>query len=103
MEEKYEEIKKTLVKYNQEQLLVNYKNMNQKDKEKLLSEIENIDFGFMNSLYKYAKKELTFKDEKIESIDCTEKDRLPKEEKEKSEKLKIAMQEQDANLWDIMM
>ena len=44
MEEKYEEIKKTLVKYNQEQLLVNYKNMNQKDKEKLLSEIENIDY-----------------------------------------------------------
>ena len=87
MEEKYEEIKKTLVKYNQEQLLVNYKNMNQKDKEKLLSEIENIDFGFMNSLYKYAKKELTFKDEKIESIDCTEKDRLPKEEKEKYDKI----------------
>ena len=87
MEEKYEEIKKTLVKYNQEQLLVNYKNMNQKDKEKLLSEIENIDFGFMNSLYKDAKKELTFKDEKIESIDCTEKDRLPKEEKEKYDKI----------------
>lgn len=87
MEEKYEEIKKTLVKYNQEQLLVNYKNMNQKDKEKLLREIENIDFGFMNSLYKDAKKELTFKDEKIESIDCTEKDRLPKEEKEKYDKI----------------
>ncbi len=87
MEEKYEEIKKTLVKYNQEQLLVNYKNMNQKDKEKLLSEIENIDFGFMNSLYKDAKKELTFKDEKIESIDCTEKNRLPKEEKEKYDKI----------------
>ena len=87
MEEKYEEIKKTLVKYNQEQLLVNYKNMNQKDKEKLLSEIENIDFGFMNSLYKDAKKELTFKDEKIESIDCTEKDRLPKEEKETYDKI----------------
>lgn len=33
MEEKYEEIKKTLVKYNQEQLLVNYKNMNQKIKK----------------------------------------------------------------------
>ena len=87
MEENYEEIKKTLVKYNQEQLLVNYKNMNQKDKEKLLREIENIDFGFMNSLYKDAKKELTFKDEKIESIDCTEKDRLPKEEKEKYDKI----------------
>ena len=50
MEEKYEEIKKTLVKYNQEQLLVNYKNMNQKDKEKLLSEIENIDFGFISDI-----------------------------------------------------
>lgn len=41
----------------------------------------------MNSLYKDAKKELTFKDEKIESIDCTEKDRLPKEEKEKYDKI----------------
>lgn len=87
MEKQYEKIKEKLIKYNQEQLLVNYKNMNKEDKEKLLGEIDNIDFNLMNNLYKNAQKELDFKDEKIESIDCTEKDRLSKEEKEKYDKI----------------
>lgn len=87
MEKQYEKIKEKLIKYNQEQLLVNYKNMNNEDKEKLLKEIDNIDFNLMKNLYKNAQKELDFKDEKIESIDCTEKDRMPKEEKEKYDKI----------------
>ena len=61
--------------------------MNNEDKEKLLKEIDNIDFNLMKNLYKNAQKELDFKDEKIESIDCTEKDRMPKEEKEKYDKI----------------
>ena len=36
MEKQYEKIKEKLIKYNQEQLLVNYENMNNEDKEKLL-------------------------------------------------------------------
>lgn len=87
MEKQYEKIKEKLIKYNQEQLLVNYENMNNEDKEKLLKEIDNIDFNLMKNLYKNAQKELDFKDEKIESIDCTEKDRMPKEEKEKYDKI----------------
>lgn len=87
MEKQYEKIKEKLIKYNQEQLLVNYENMNNEDKEKLLKEIDNIDFNLMKKLYKNAQKELDFKDEKIESIDCTEKDRMPKEEKEKYDKI----------------
>ena len=87
MEKQYEKIKEKLIKYNQEQLLVNYENMNKEDKEKLLKEIDNIDFNLMKNLYKNAQKELDFKDEKIESIDCTEKDRMPKEEKEKYDKI----------------
>ena len=87
MEKQYEKIKEKLIKYNQEQLLVNYENMNNEDKEKLLKEIDNIDFNLMKNLYKNAQKELNFKDEKIESIDCTEKDRMPKEEKEKYDKI----------------
>lgn len=87
MEKQYEKIKEKLIKYNQEQLLVNYKNMNNEDKEKLLKEIDNIDFNLMKNLYKNAQKELDFKDEKIESIDCTEKDRMPKEEKEKYDEI----------------
>ena len=89
MEKQYEKIKEKLIKYNQEQLLVNYKNMNNEDKEKLLKEIDNIDFNLMKNLYKNAQKELDFKDEKIESIDCTEKDRMPKEEKEKYDEIGI--------------
>lgn len=87
MEKLYEKIREKLIKYNQEQLLVNYENMNNEDKEKLLKEIDNIDFNLMKNLYKNAQKELDFKDEKIESIDCTEKDRMPKEEKEKYDKI----------------
>ena len=87
MEKQYEKIKEKLIKYNQEQLLVNYENMNNEDKEKLLKEIYNIDFNLMKNLYKNAQKELDFKDEKIESIDCTEKDRLSKEEKEKYDEI----------------
>ena len=87
MEKQYEKIKEKLIKYNQEQLLVNYENMNNEDKEKLLKEIDSIDFSLMSDLYKNAQKELNFKDEKIESIDCTEKDRMPKEEKEKYDKI----------------
>ena len=87
MEKQYEKIKEKLIKYNQEQLLVNYENMNNEDKEKLLKEIDNIDFNLMKNLYKNAQKELDFKDEKIESIDCTEKDRLSKEEKEKYDEI----------------
>ena len=87
MEKQYEKIKEKLIKYNQEQLLVNYENMNNEDKEKLLKEIDSIDFSLMSDLYKNAQKELDFKDEKIESIDCTEKDRIPKEEKEKYDEI----------------
>ena len=87
MEKQYEKIKEKLIKYNQEQLLVNYKNMNNEDKEKLLKEIDNIDFNLMKNLYKNAQKELDLKDEKIESIECTEKDRLSKEEKEKYDEI----------------
>lgn len=87
MEKLYEKIREKLIKYNQEQLLVNYENMNNEDKEKLLKEIDSIDYSLMSDLYKNAQKELDFKDEKIESIDCTEKDRMSKEEKEKYDKI----------------
>ena len=87
MEKLYEKIREKLIKYNQEQLLVNYENMNNEDKEKLLKEIDSIDFSLMSDLYKNAQKELDFKDEKIESIECTEKDRLSKEEKEKYDEI----------------
>lgn len=87
MEKLYEKIREKLIKYNQEQLLVNYENMNNEDKEKLLKEIDSIDFSLMSDLYKNAQKELDFKDEKIESMDCTEKDRMSKEEKEKYDKI----------------
>ena len=42
MEKQYEKIKEKLIKYNQEQLLVNYKKMNNEDKEKLLKECDKL-------------------------------------------------------------
>ena len=44
MEEKYKQVKEILKKYNQEQLLVNYEQMNQQEKEQLLEQILRIDF-----------------------------------------------------------
>lgn len=87
MKGQYEKVVKRLKENDQEQLLVNYNNMNDKEKQRVLNEIENIDFNLMKNLYKNANKELSFKDEKIEAIDYTEKDRMPKEEKEKYDKI----------------
>lgn len=80
MKEQYEKIVKTLKNYNQEQLLAKYNNMNFEEKKRLLDEIDSIDFELMKSLYESTKKDINFSNDKIESIECTDKNKLePKE------------------------
>ena len=53
MEERYEEAKKILEKYNQEHLLNNYEKLEEGQKAKLLDQIMNINFFQIANLYSF--------------------------------------------------
>jgi len=76
MHEKLEEIKAILKKYKQEHLLNSYENMNNEDKEKLLEQLESIDYELINSLYNNIKKEEKFSNIKVEPIEYVDKSKL---------------------------
>ena len=76
MEHNLEEIKHTLKKYNQEHLLNFYEKLDEQKQQKLLDQIENIDFELINSLYNKTKKENRNEDAKIEPIDFIDKYKL---------------------------
>ena len=84
---KLEEVKEILKKYNQEQLLNSYDKLNEKNKEKLLNQILNIDFDLISKLYENTKKEIKLEDANIEPISYIDKEKLSKEEYEKYEKI----------------
>ena len=83
MENKLQEAKNILKKYNQEHLLFQYENLSKEKKEYLLNQILNINFELINKLYKETKQETKFENAKIEPIKYVEKEKLTKEEKEK--------------------
>ncbi len=65
MDKRYEEIKFILKKYNQEQLLNHYEELEENKQKELLREIENIDFDLINSLYANTKKEISNNQDEI--------------------------------------
>lgn len=73
MDERLDEAKAILKKYGQEHLLNNFENLDDIHKEKLLEEIENIDFELMNSLYEKTKKETANNKDKITPIEYLDK------------------------------
>ena len=75
--------KRILEKYNQEHLLSQYEKLDDEKKEYLLKQIINIDFEQINKLYEDTKKEIEFKEQKIEPISYVEKEKMSKEDKEK--------------------
>lgn len=87
MENKYNEAKKILEKYNQTHLLSQYEKLNDEKKEYLLNQINNIDFKQMNKLYEQTKKEIEMGEDLIEPISYIEKASLSDEEKEKYSKI----------------
>lgn len=87
MNEQYEKILEILKTYDQEHLLTNYNNMNFEEKERLLGEIEKVDFDLMKKLYEETKKGVNFSDDKIESIQCTDKSKLSKQEHQRLDNL----------------
>lgn len=86
MNERLENIKKTLKKYNQEHLLVCYEKMNDAQKEELLNQIEGIDFDLMKELYQVATKPVSLETLTIEPVNSVSKDRLTAKERELYEK-----------------
>ena len=76
MEDKLEEVKAILKKYGQEHLLTHYEKLDETHKEKLLEQIEEINFELINSLYKNTKKEIKNSKDEITPIEYLDKFKL---------------------------
>ena len=87
MKEKLEAAKAVLEKYGQEQLLANYENLSENDKDKLLDDILTIDFNQLEKLYEKRNFKQVYSEAEIEPISYVEKDKMAKEEKEKYDEI----------------
>lgn len=87
MDEKYSTIKEKLNNYNQNHLLNFYETLEDEKKEKLLNQINEIDFEQINDLYEKTKQKIEFGDAKIEPINYVDKSKMKKEEIDEYEKL----------------
>ena len=83
MEGKFNEAKKIIEKYGQEQLLNQYDKLDSEKKAILLNQIFSIDFNQINNLYNQTKEEIKLGEDIIEPIKYIEKKLLTSEEKEK--------------------
>ena len=76
MDKKAEEVKAMLKKYGQEHLLNQYDRMDDIHKEKLLKQIESIDFELINNLYRNVNKQYKYEEDKITPIEFLDKYKL---------------------------
>lgn len=76
MEKNFGEITALLKKYNQEQLLNGYENLDEQKQKKLLNQIENIDFELMNHLYLTTKGDLKSQEDIITPMEYLDKNKL---------------------------
>ena len=74
-------IQKILKDNNQEHLLLKYDDLNEKGKETLLKQIENIDFSLINKLYNEAIEEIDYKDVEIEPVPFFDKNKFSAKER----------------------
>ena len=87
MDVELKEIKGKLKKYGQEHLLMKYDELDEEGKEKLVAQIESIDFDLMKTLYEQAKNPVDVeKNVTIEPIEHVDKSKLTVSEKEVYEK-----------------
>ena len=76
MEEKLEAVKEKLIKYGQEHLLNGYDKLDEKNKKILLTQIEDIDFDLIKSLYENTSKEAKKSEIEVEPIEYLDKYKL---------------------------
>ena len=70
-----QEIQKKLSKYGQSHLLYGYDKLNEKGKNELINEIEQIDFNLINNLYNNTKKVKKAEEFDIEPINFLDKNK----------------------------
>ncbi len=80
---RYDEASEILKKYDQEHILKFYQRMNDDDKEKLLEQIQNIDFEQIMNLYNKSKENVVINTSKVEPIISVDSEKLSEEEKSK--------------------
>lgn len=85
--DKEQETIELLKKYNQNHIVNLLKKLDGIKKQELLNQINRIDFGQIMELYDNTKKKIEIKENKIESISYLDKAKLPKEQKERFDKL----------------
>lgn len=86
MDEKLEQVKQVLKKYDQEQLLDGYNRLpGDKEKQDFLNSILTVNFSQIKKLFENSKEESSFTNSVIEPIDFVDKSKLSKEEYEKYE------------------
>ncbi len=76
-----------LEKYNQEHIIKLLEELGEKEQKELIEQIERIDFQQISELYKNTKKEIQFKESKIEPLKYVDKAKLTDEQKEELDKL----------------
>lgn len=73
--------------YNQEHIIKLLEQLEGKEKEELIEQINKIDFHQIMELYDDTKKEIEIKENKIENISYLDKAKLSKEQKEELDTL----------------
>lgn len=77
----FEEMKEKLEEYGQGHVLLAYQRSDEATKEKLLNQVERIDFEQLKSLYQLTKQKIEFGDTKIEPMPYVDSSKLTEEEK----------------------
>ena len=76
MNGRIEAIKSVLKRYGQEHLMVQYEKGKEENKEKLLEQMESINFELINSLYNNTKKEIKNNEDVITPMEYLDKYKL---------------------------
>ncbi|CDB32716.1 uDP-N-acetylglucosamine pyrophosphorylase [Clostridium sp. CAG:575] len=85
--DKEQDIIEILKQYKQEHIINLLNKLEEKQKEKLIEQINNIDFHQIMELYENTKKEIEIKENKIESVAYLDKEKLTKSDKERFDEL----------------
>lgn len=85
--DKTQDIIQLLKTYNQDHIIKLLDELEGKEKEELMEQINKIDFHQIMELYDNTKKEIEIKENKIENIAYLDKAKLSKEQKEEFDAL----------------
>ena len=85
--DKIQETFELLKRYGQEHIIKLLSQLEGKQKEELVEQINKIDFHQIMELYDHTKRDLAIKENKIENITYLDKAKLSKEQKEELDRL----------------